>query len=141
MEEIRFLKQSKHDIDLELANAHLRNQTLINNLNDLEQYSSWNNIRIFVVIDNKKDETIQESENLVREILRKKRILNFGPEHFEICHTIGKYGKRADRAIIVKFLYRKSKVITIKNRRNLAKYGITIAEDLTHTNCKKAARH
>ena len=135
--EISSLRESKKSVDFELTQEKRRYQTLSNSLNDLEQYSRRNNIRIFGVTDNKKDETLHETENVVRNLLRNKLNLNFGPEDFEICHRIGRYTAGANRAIIVKFLYRKSRVLTISERKKLKGSGIIISEDLTHKNVKR----
>ena len=135
--EIISLKQSKEETDLELSQERFKNETLSHNLNDLEQYSRRNNVRIFGVLDNKREETIHETETIVRDLLRRKLNLNFGPEDFDICHRVGKFTPGANRAIIVKFLYRKSKILTIANRRKLKGSGITISEDLTHKNLQR----
>ena len=135
--EISSLKESKKMVDFELTEEKRRYRTLSNNLNDLEQYSRRNNIRIFGVRDNKKYESLKETENIVINLLRNKLNLNFGPEDFEICHRIGRYTEGANRAIIVKFLYRKSKILTISERKKLKDTGITISEDLTHKNVRR----
>ena len=130
------LLETNEDLTLELGHERSRTRTLSCQLNDLEQYSRRNNVRIFGVKDNK-EETIQDTEQIVRDLLRSKLNLNFGPADFDICHRIGKFTQGAKRAIIVKFLYRKSKIVTIGNRRKLAKSGISISEDLTHKNVKR----
>ena len=135
--EISSLKKSKEDVVLELSHERMRNQTLSNNINDLEQYSRRSNIRIFGVHDNNKKESINETENIVRDLLRRKLNLNFGPEDFDICHRVGRFVEGSNRAIIVKFIYRKSKILTIANRKKLKNSGITISEDLTHKNVKR----
>ena len=63
--EISSLKESKKMVEFELTEEKRRYRTLSNNLNDLEQYSRRNNIRIFGVMDNKKNDSLKETENIV----------------------------------------------------------------------------
>ena len=136
MKQIKNLNDSNQDIINDLRQERSRNQILSNSLNDLEQYSRRNNIRIFGIKDSR-NETLQQTEYIVRELLRSKLGLNFGPSEFDICHRIGKFSTDADRAIIVRFIYRKSKIITMANRKKLARSGISIVEDLTPKNVKR----
>lgn len=133
---IDILTNSNTEIWQELQQTNYKNIILSDKVNELEQYSRRNNIRIFGVKD-KKEETIQETEYIVRETLRKYLNLNFTSNEFDICHRIGPFNASTNRAIIVRFIYRKSKVITISKRRKLKGSGIIISEDLTPQNVRR----
>ena len=107
-----------------------------NQMNDLEQYSRRNNVRVFRVKDEKHEHS-DLSEQKVRNILDKELGLKFHPSDFEICHRVGQYREGADRQIIVKFVRRKAKDLVMLNRKKLAGKNISIAEDLTINNVRR----
>ena len=107
-------------------------------LNDLEQYSRKNNIRIFGIPDNDRRESSSKSEELVLKLFKEKLGIPWmNHNSIEIAHRTGRFSEDSNRPIIVKLSHRKIKNEIILNRKKLKGKGITIAEDLTIENVRR----
>ena len=137
MKNVDVLTACNDNLTFELNQEKRKSKILSNNYNELEQYSRKNNVRIFGVKDTNKNESAEETENLVRDLLRNRLGLNFSPGEFEICHRLGRFVVGSNRCIIVKFVRRKAKNATLYNRKKLAGSSVSISEDLTLTNVKR----
>ena len=96
-------------------------------INELEQYSHRNSIRIFRIEK-------QTSEKLTETLCKfsKQKINNDLQPHFiDRYHPFGNYRNR--NAVLVKFVWHKHKQDTLKARCALKGSGIIITEDLTQT--------
>lgn len=109
-------------------------------VNDLEQYTRRNNVRVLGVPESA-EESVEVCERKVLKIIKEKLelpIMESGD--IEAIHRIGRQGKQKQgqptrpRPIIVRFLSRKSTETVLSNRRKLKNTGIVIVEDLTHDN-------
>ena len=107
-------------------------------LNDLEQYSRKNNLRIFGILDKDRKETSAKTEQLVLKLFKEKLgILWINANNIEIAHRTGRFVEGSNRPIIVKLTSRKVKNEVILNRKKLKGKNISIAEDLTIENVKR----
>lgn len=102
-------------------------------LEDQEQYSRRNSIRVFGLPENK-DEDI---EHAVLAVFNTKMQASCKPEHIDRVHRVGRRPINNDntksRPVIVKFISYKYRDIVFKNKRTLRGTGITIKEDLSTT--------
>ncbi len=103
-------------------------------MNDLEQYTRRNSIRIFGLRDNNENETIYETEKVVLGFLNNKLGLKMTPSDIDILHRLGRFSANYDRCVIVKFVSRKSKISVLSQRKKLKGSTISISEDLTSAN-------
>ena len=107
-------------------------------LNDLEQYSRKNNVRVFGIPDKDRGEKAHQSEQLVLNLFKEKLGINWlNHDNIEIAHRTGQYSEKSNRAIIVKFTSRKAKNEIIMKRSQLKGSKVSIAEDLTVENVRR----
>ena len=107
--------------DEEILKLREKNQQLEDKLDDLEQYSRRNSIRITGI----------EENTDVTQFLANKLDVDVG-NHIERYHPVGK--RREDgkpRPLLVKFLNYHSRSAVLKNRSKLKGAGVFINEDLT----------
>ncbi|GFR93002.1 hypothetical protein ElyMa_000881600 [Elysia marginata] len=102
-------------------------------LNELNQYSKRNNVRVFGIRDSS-TESLEKSSDLVKNIIKIKLKLDLRDYDIDKAHRVGKYRPSSDRAIIVRFNSHSAAEKVLYNRRALKDSGITIMEDLTKTN-------
>ncbi len=104
-------------------------------LNDLEQYTRRNSIRLFGISESK--DKHENCDIIVTNLARDKLGVNIDVHEIDRSHRVGKKpnepGKKP-RPIIVKFATYRSRQKLIRNRRKLKGTGITIKEDLTRSN-------
>lgn len=105
-------------------------------LNEHEQYSRANNIRIYGLEDKTKEESAEESSAIVIQMLKDKLDLKVFPQEIDIAHRLGKFSTEGNRPVIVRFVRRSLKKKVISLRRNLKGTAIVIREDLTNKNAK-----
>lgn len=113
------------------------NHILKSRIDELEQYSRKNSVRVFGV-------PWEDNENLearMLNIFNTKLNISMGPEHIDNCHRIGRLvdGKQA---IIIKFAKHNYKQLILKNSPRIKGDKIFFAEDLTQERFKllKAAK-
>ena len=134
-ENIIELNAEKNELKTEMSKMHTKTNELLSKINDIEQYTRRNNLRIFGVPDPGDWETAAESEEKVLSIFHQKlKMYNIKSEQIEACHRIGRYKEGKNRAVIVRFISRKTKDSIIKERKQLKGTRILIAEDLTREN-------
>ena len=106
--------------------------SLENKVNDLEQYTRKNSIRIHGL-----KEAVSGHENtydLVCDYINSNLKLD---TDIEVAHRVGpKIRGPKPRSIIVKFLQRSDKLAVMLNRKMLKGSGVSISDDLTSRNVK-----
>lgn len=105
-------------------------------INELEQYSRKNNIRIYGVEDRTPRETSEETAQKVIGVLNDKLNMGLGQQDIDIAHRIGRFSTEGNRPIICRFVSRANTLRSIKRRRALKGTQLVIREDLTQKNIK-----
>ena len=103
-------------------------------INDLEQYTRRNSVRVYGIHDTNKRESADETTEKVLNMLRNELGIALQPRDIDISHRIGRYRDDGNRVIICKFASRMDKIHVIRNRRKLKGKSIVIREDLTRKN-------
>ena len=85
--------------------------------NDLQQYSRRNNVRIFGLDDRNANETSNQTERLVGQLISDKLGVPILPSDIEDAHRTGRFSKGANQPVIVRFFSRKTKAVILFNRR------------------------
>lgn len=134
---------------LTLQNEHIH--ALESKVQDAEQYSRRNCLRIFGIPETKGEKT----DDIVRNLAKEKLGIEIDVADIDRSHRTG-FMRTSDRSasstssqhpssasssnhhrpIIVKFATYRSRQVVLKSRRKLKQSGISIAEDLTATNYK-----
>nr|KAG5694530.1 hypothetical protein BaRGS_030405 [Batillaria attramentaria] len=125
--------------------AKLRATLADQKADEVAQYTRRNNVRIFGVPESE-NESVEECEAKILEIFNKKLGVSLAPKDLEATHRLGKKKppklrdgdndsdsdeENRPRAIIVRFVSRKSVQAVLSNRRKLKNSRIVITEDLT----------
>ena len=105
-------------------------------INDIEQYTRRNNIRIYGVDDRNRDETAEETVGEVLKLLDRELNLSLHPRDINIAHRIGQFQKDGNRVIICSFVSRINRNEVIRRRKLLKGKAQVIREDLTRKNAK-----
>ena len=111
-------------------------------LNELEQHTRKDSIRIRGIDDPEKEETSVRSAEKAVKVLKDKLGMNISEKDISVAHRLGTFSEErtATRSIIVKFVARYHKIEVIQKRRVLKGTGIVIQEDLTNMNMKLLER-
>lgn len=120
------IDELRQQYEEDIQEVRKENSVLEDKLDQLEQYSRRNCVRIFGAGE-KKEETVEET---VSNIMKKIGV-NIVSDNLEICHRVGKLVLQKPRPILVKFSTYKLRQSVIVNRKHLKGTGITITEDLT----------
>ena len=131
------LKKSNQKLREALNERLMCQESHANRINDLEQYSRRNSIRIYGINDSNPSETPFETAVIVAEKLSAKLKLSIEVRDIDIAHRMGRFLKEGNRPIICKFVSRFKKVEVIKSRRLLKGTPIVIKEDLTLRNMQR----
>lgn len=102
--------------------------TIIKKMDDLEQYSRNNNIRVYGLQEKPNENTHDSILKIINDILK---ISNITSGDIEKSFRIGKANVEKPRAIFVKFKSHQNKVDVYGNKNKLKGTKITIREDLT----------
>ncbi|XP_071056578.1 uncharacterized protein [Onthophagus taurus] len=104
------------------------NRYLSDKLDELEQYTRRNNVRVFGISDN-----VQDVESEVLSLFNNKLSVPVKVEDIDRCHRVGaaKKTNNGSRAIIVKFVSYRTRDLVCKARKRLKGSKIGIQEDLT----------
>lgn len=105
-------------------------------MNDLEQYTRSNNIRIYGLEDRNPSETAEETTSIVLQFLKNKLEIDLNRNDIEIAHRLGRFLDNGNRPVICRFVLRLNKMKVMKSRRLLKGSVYVIKEDLTHKNAK-----
>ena len=103
-------------------------------INDLEQYSRKNNIRISGMPESGFETAEETIEVVVKKLNTTMRNLDLRYEDIDIAHRLGKKKKDIHRQIIVKFNSRLKRDEILRQRRILKGTDIFIKEDITPLN-------
>jgi len=105
-------------------------------INNLEQYTRTNSVRIYGINDTDKKETPAVSANLVVKLLNGKQNLGISTADIDIAHRMGRFSTDGNIPIICKFVSRITTHDVIRTRRAHKGSAIVIREDLTLQNAK-----
>lgn len=105
-------------------------------INDLEQYTRSNSIRIYGMRDDDRTESAEATASAVVKLIQNKLGLNIQVSDIDIAHRIGSFQPDGNRPVICKFCSRNKKISIMRARRKLKGSGIVIREDLTTRNAK-----
>ena len=105
-------------------------------INNLEQYTRRNSVRIYGINDRNPKESPIETARTVVQLVNDKLHLSISTADIDIAHRMGRFRSDANRPIICKFISRISKHEVVKARRMLKGTAIVIREDLTLQNAK-----
>ena len=130
---IETLTTENKNLKEDLTAVKKENLSLKNELNNLEQYTRRENVRIFGVEDNAWEDG-KKSTVLALDILRNKMKIDIKEEDVEVAHRVGKFKSDRKRAIIVRFASRKTKEKVMTEKKKLKGSGIFVNEDLTKRN-------
>ena len=134
--QIQKLVEANSQLKSELGDERQKSALLASKLNDQEQYSRRNNVRVFGVKDTNPKENAEQSEQKVLSLFNSILERPLQPGDIEIAHRTGRFTDKADRSIIVKCISRKAKIALIRNRKKLKGKKQSIAEDLTTQNVR-----
>lgn len=127
--------QQQHDDNCEhIAEMNIVVETHAEKLNNAEQYSRNNNIRINVIKDNGEDNADITTETVISILNQKIEGLNLSNTDIDISHRLGEMTGRVARPVIVKFTSRLKREVIMRNRRQFKGSNIYINEDLTQLN-------
>lgn len=118
---------------LKKENAELRNEVkeLKHKMIHMESQSRRENL-LFDGVDEAENETWEESERKVFEILSKMEIAGHDNIKFERVHRVGEKSTTKPRTIIAKFSYFKDRENVWQHRFNLKKSKIWVSEDFPY---------
>ena len=105
-------------------------------INDLEQYTRRNSIRIYGINDTNARETAEETTEKVIAMMGNELGINLEHRDIDIAHRIGRYQQDGNRVTICKFVSRFHKLQAVRLRRRLKGKAFVIREDLTRKNAK-----
>jgi len=103
-------------------------------INDLEQQSKKNTIRIFGVEDNNPRESTEKCTKQIVKLITEKLNILFKEDDIEVAHRLGVFNRQRQRSIICKLTHRRMNTNILQRRRNLKGSGVVIVEDLTTKN-------
>lgn len=132
----RRLESRQIDHEGELNSLKYATKTREIQHNDLEQYTRSNNIRIFGLDDRNKDETADETTEIVLKFCSNKLNIDLRDRDIDIAHRLGKFQTDGNRPVICRFVTRSNKMLVMRNRRKLKGTQFVIKEDLTRKNQK-----
>lgn len=122
------LAELKLNYEVTVAELIQDNKMLRDEVDNLEQYSRRNCLRVFGV----KEEVGENTEDKVREIFSSKLCVKVEPSDIDRCHRVGKLNAKKSRPIIIKLVSYKTRATIIRARKLLKGTGISIKEDLTN---------
>ena len=103
-------------------------------VNESEQYSRRNNVRIYGVEDRNAGESSEQTTEKVLALLNDKLRMSLKKADIDIAHRIGRFHTDGDRPIICRFVSRVNTIQTMKLKRSLKGSSVVIREDLTQRN-------
>lgn len=134
--ENEFIKQKNKALEELLVERENRIKVHGVMMNNMEQYTRRNSIRIYGIDDQQREETYEKSRELVIKMLNDKLSINLTSKDIDVAHRLGKFLTDGNRPIICKFVRRSTKFEVLAVRRRLKGSSIVIREDLTTKNAK-----
>ncbi|KAK7465977.1 hypothetical protein BaRGS_00037464 [Batillaria attramentaria] len=145
-QELVCVKRNEEKLKDDLSEAKQSATVARKRVNDLEQYTRRNNVRVFGVRE-ADNETTTDCERKVLQMFRDKLGLTIKEDQIEACHRVGaakgKPQRRATeqqqhhgkpRPIIVRFVSRKTTEAVLHIKRKLKTTAYMVVEDLTRDN-------
>lgn len=129
--EINAQKAANEKLNEQLETLNVNTETKIN---DIEQYSRKNNVRVSGIPETGNETAEQSIEIVVEKLNNKIADLNLQRDDIDIAHRLGRQKKDKTRQIIVKFSSRLKRDELMRRRRDLKHTGIFVSEDLTPIN-------
>ena len=105
-------------------------QKLTNSINNMEQYTRRNSIRVFGV----KEEEGESTNEITKDLCRKHLGITLSDSDIDRSHRVGPAKDDGKRAIIIKFARHDTKHQVMKARRKLKGTTVVIKQDLTKDN-------
>lgn len=105
-------------------------------INDLEQYTRRNSVRIYGIDDQNNRETPAETTSKIIQMFNNNLEIQVKEYDIDIAHRLGPFKSDANRPNICKFLSRTLRTEVIRARRKLKGTRIIIKDDLTLKNQK-----
>lgn len=130
------LKTDNKDMKEVLTQRETKLRVNEKEINDLEQYTRRNSVRIYGINDQNRTESSRESGEAVIKMLKNKLDMPINLSDIDVAHRLGQFRKDGNRPIICKFVSRETKNSVLRNRRNLKGSPFVIREDLTTKNAK-----
>ena len=103
-------------------------------INDHEQYSRVNNVRIHGLPGDIPNETSGQTADKVLYMVNKKLNQNMPYHEIDIAHRLGEFKHGSSRSVIVRFVRRQTKSNIMSIKKKLKGSGISIFDDLTPIN-------
>lgn len=128
--EVTSLKNKVSKLSEECDLLRSKNEVLENKLDKLENQSRRSNLVFYNVQDDGK-ETWEQSEAIIRDIVKNKMGVDLQSSDIERAHRLGIRTGVKDRPIIVKFSEYKKKDEILRNTRSLSGLAIGISEDFS----------
>ena len=120
--EITLLKES-------ISEESNKREKFENQLNDLEQYTRSNSIRIFGV----REQTDEHTDQIAIDLAREKLGFSLSNGDIDRSHRVYQKDPNKPKPIIVKLCSYNVKTQFMKNKKKLKGSGVSIQEDLTKT--------
>ena len=130
------LKQSHDKLDARVGEMEKLAKVNAKNVNEVEQYTRRNNIRIYGIDDRNKNESAEDTITLVLKFLKSKLDVDLERWDIDIAHRMGRFSTAGNRILICRFVSRLHRNIVISKRRVLKGSQFIIREDLTNKNAK-----
>lgn len=130
------LKKKIEDLDKGLAETKQATKVNEMHVNDIEQYTRRNNIRIYGIDDRDENETAEETTEKVIKFLKESLDIKAQGRDIDIAHRMGSFLEDGNRIIICRFASRMLRNEVIKRRKSLKGSVYVVREDLTNKNAK-----
>lgn len=138
------LKTKNEQISDTLAQREQKLQVNEKEINELEQYTRRNSLRIYGIHDNDRNENARMSANKAIAMIKDKLEVPVTIADVDIAHRLGQFREDGNRPIIIKFVSREMKDTVLRHRRKLKGTTFVVREDLTTKNAKlleKVSQH
>lgn len=132
------IEQVRQDYAVKCESMEKDKTMLLNKIDELEQYSRRNSIRVFGIPENN-DENVR---NKIIELCSHKLNVNIDNTQIDRAHRVGSTNTAnskhtsSHRGIMVKFINYEHKMLVLQNRKKLKGSKVVITEDLTSTRYK-----
>lgn len=126
---INKLEEKVTAVDTRMDVVEKENEYLRAAMDNLEQYSRRNNLRLYGLPESDAGLGVDE---VVLKLCKEKMGLNIRSEAIDRAHRLGQQRGGKPRPIIIKFVDYKTREMLFKNRKMFKNTGLSLFEDLTH---------
>ena len=109
-------------------------------MNEHEQYSRRNNIRIMGLPGDETGETANNTIEKALKLFESKLNVNLTQRDIDVAHRLGEYKEGRNRQVIMKFVNGHEKSRIMADKKKLKNSGTSIFEDLSRLNSEVLAR-